>query len=576
MIKGLLTSTAKSAATNTAKQAVKKTTAGGMKKFAKGMTGKTSNEYRRDIIDGTESSGEYVSPEERKARFKGFTLGTKKQQDAPTAARLALPAGSDSDGGSKGAAGKLTDHLVKVKEYLEKLLVLENNAIGRLHDRILGTAREIDKDAADSEESKQERGKVKTKKKKDGPLMKGIKKKAGGIFDFLMTFGKAFVGFKLLEWLGDPANQQKVTDFVAFFQGVVKFIGDVGKAIGQGFTWTVDKLQEGVQLVKDTFTKLGEFFSFQWFDQEAFQEQLDTITKVFTEGIPKLFDDLKNWLLVDLPEMFAGISSTVGDFFQPVTNFFTETIPNMLDELTETVGNLFDPVTSFFTETIPNFFNEITSNVFGRIKKLFGLVSGDEESDEEIYGSRANNKAEKGGLLTGPRHSGGGVPIEAEGGEYILNRKATAGMEQTMPGFLDAINFGRFPASGSSKSIRPTFKSGGYVSPTFNAGTTNIISTGSGSSFNPSFTIAPKFAMGGKVPVASTKIVGGRNANGIKLNIAQNNSNNINLSGLSTDNVIINDQGTHFTAGAEETAFDSGSLGDNLPPFHQCVYGVRL
>ena len=588
MIKGLLTSASKSGVTNTAKSAVKKTAAGGMKKFAKGMTGQTSADYKARV-EGKDESGEYLSPEERKARFKGFTLGTKKQKDAPTAARLALPAGSDSDtGGSKGATGKLTDHLVKVKEYLEKLLVLENNAIGRLHDRILGTAREIDKDAAEAEESKQERGKVRTKKKKDGPLMKGVKKKAGGIFDFLMTFGKAFVGFKLLEWLGDPANQQKVTDFVAFFQGVVKFIGDVGKAIGEGFTWTIDKLKEGVQLIKDTVTKLGEFFGFEWFDGEAFKEQLDTITKVFTEGIPKLFDDLKNWLLVDLPDMINGIGESIGNFFEPVTSFFTETIPNMLDELTETVGNLFDPVTTFFTETIPNLFNEITENVFGRIKKLFGLVGDDEESDEDLYGSRAT--AEKGGLLRGPRHSGGGVPIEAEGGEYVLNRNATAGIEKTMPGFLDAVNFGRFPASGASKSIRPKFNSGGFVSPTFNAGdivrnTSNSFSSTTNTPITvaPKFemggevpSIIPKFEMGGEVPVQSNRIVRGTNSNSIKLDIAQNISNNINLQELGADKVIINDQGTHFTAGAEETAFDSSSLGDNLPPFHQCVYGVRL
>lgn len=35
-------------------------------------------------------------------------------------------------------------------------------------------------------------------------------------------------------------------------------------------------------------------------------------------------------------------------------------------------------------------------------------------------------KAETGGLLIGARHSQGGIPIEAEGGEYIVNRKATS------------------------------------------------------------------------------------------------------------------------------------------------------
>ena len=91
--------------------------------------------------------------------------------------------------------------------------------------------------------------------------------------------------------------------------------------------------------------------------------------------------------------------------------------------------------------------------------------------------------------------------------------------------------------------------------------------------------IIPKFEMGGEVPVRSNRIVRGRNANGIKLNIAQNTSNNINninLQEVGADKVIVTEGPSHFTAGAEETAFDSSSLGDNLPPFHQCVYGVRL
>ena len=45
---------------------------------------------------------------------------------------------------------------------------------------------------------------------------------------------------------------------------------------------------------------------------------------------------------------------------------------------------------------------------------------------------------------------------------------------------------------------------------------------------------------------------------------------------MGTDQLIIQEAPAHFTTGAEETAFDTSSLGDNLPPMHQCVYGVRL
>ncbi len=566
MIKGLLTSASKSGATNTAKQAVKKTAAGGIKKFAKGMIGQTSADYKARV-EGKGEDGEYLSPEERKARFKGFTLGTKKQKDTPTAARLALPSGSDdATGGSKGPAAKLTDHLVKVREYLEKLLVLENNAIGRLHDRILGTAREIDDAAADAEEAKQERGKVRGARKKDGPIMKGIKKKAGGIFDFLMTFGKMFVGFKLLQWLGDPANQVKVTAFIEFFQGVIKWVGDVAKAIGTGITWTVDKLKEGIEIAKETVAKLGEFFSFEWFDKEAFQEQLDSIVKIFTEGIPKLFEELNTWLTVDLPEMFAGISESVGNFFEPVTNFFTETIPNMFGEISTTVGDFFSPMTTFITETIPDIFNEIIGNVSKKISQLFGF--DDDESDVEFE----RPKKEKGGLLKGRSHNEGGIPIEAEGGEYILNKEAAQGIEKTMPGFLDRMNFGMFPANkpvGNRTISKPSFHFGGYVGPSFTGGT--------GSTFNSNVNLTvPKYELGGQVNATTTVIPSrNRSISALRLDVAQKTSNTIDL-GMGTDQLIIQEAPAHFTTGAEETAFDTSSLGDNLPPMHQCVYGVRL
>ena len=539
MIKGLLNSA--SSMNNIGNKS------GGLQKFMKGMTGKTSADYQARVM-GVGEKGEYLSPDERKARFKGFTLGTKSVKNTPTAARLALPAG-ESDSG--GATGKLTDHLAKVTQYLEKLLVLENNAIDRLHDRILGTSREIDTDAAEAEEKKQERGKVKGRRKKDSGLMKGIKKKAGGIFDFLMQFGKVFVGFKLLEWLSDPSNHVKVTTFVNFFSGVIEFVGKVAKAIGTGIMWTVEKLGDGINLIKDTVNKLGEFFSFEWFDVEGIQESFEDVTKIFTEGIPKVFEDINNFLLEDLPDMFSGMGESIAEFFKPLTDFLT-------------VG-------------LPTLFNDVVAGVFNKVKELFGF--GDDEKDEsalfeamenetDLEGNTSENTEsyEKGGLLRGPRHSGGGVPIEAEGGEYVLNRNATAGIERSMPGFLDSMNFGSFPAGGSGVS-RPTYKFGGYVGSKFNAG--GIVRNYNLPSISPTINLStPKMESGGLVVPSLSSQTGGR------LSVAQVVSNNILMEG-GDGKVVIHEQGSHFTSNAEQTAFDSDSLGNCEPPMKQCLYGVR-
>lgn len=57
-------------------------------------------------------------------------------------------------------------------------------------------------------------------------------------------------------------------------------------------------------------------------------------------------------------------------------------------------------------------------------------------------------KAEKGGLLQGASHAAGGVKIEAEGGEYIINKRATS---QWLP-LLEAINMPKF-ANGGQVSV---------------------------------------------------------------------------------------------------------------------------
>ena len=555
MIKGLLNSA--SSMNNIGNKS------GGLQKFMKGMTGKTSADYQARVM-GVGEKGEYLSPEERKARFKGFALGTQSVKKTPTAARLALPAAqSDSGGGT----GKLTDHLAKVTQYLEKLLVLENNAIDRLHDRVLGTSREIDTDAAEAEEKKQERGKVKGRRKKDSGLMKGIKKKAGGIFDFLMQFGKVFVGFKLLEWLSDPANLVKVTTFVNFFSGVIEFVGKIAKAIGTGISWTIEKLGDGINLIKDTVNKLGEFFSFEWFDVEGLQESFEDVTKIFTEGIPKVFEDINNFLLEDLPDMFSGMGESIAEFFKPLTDFLTTGLPTL--------------------------FNDVVSGVFSKVKELFGF-SDDEKDESDLFeaienetdleGNTSENTEsyEKGGLLRGPRHSGGGVPIEAEGGEYVLNRNATAGIERSMPGFLDSMNFGTYPARGSGVS-RPTYKFGGYVGSKFNAG--GIVRNYNLPSISPTINLStPKMESGGLVPninLSTPKMESGglvvpslSNQTGGRLSVAQVVSNNILMEG-GDGKVVIHEQGSHFTSNAEQTAFDSDSLGNCEPPINQCLYGVR-
>ena len=74
--------------------------------------------------------------------------------------------------------------------------------------------------------------------------------------------------------------------------------------------------------------------------------------------------------------------------------------------------------------------------------------------DENIQQIKATEFA-LGGFINGPSHSMGGVPIEAEGGEYIIRKSA---VQQYGKEFFDSINRGQSTVSGV-----PMYQNGGMV-----------------------------------------------------------------------------------------------------------------
>lgn len=67
---------------------------------------------------------------------------------------------------------------------------------------------------------------------------------------------------------------------------------------------------------------------------------------------------------------------------------------------------------------------------------------------------------EQGGVINGPRHAGGGVMVNAEGGEFIVNRTATA---RNLP-LLHAINGSKFEQGGQVPNLQnfPEYRSNFY------------------------------------------------------------------------------------------------------------------
>jgi hypothetical protein len=101
-----------------------------------------------------------------------------------------------------------------------------------------------------------------------------------------------------------------------------------------------------------------------------------------------------------------------------------------------------------------------------------GILSGAAiiRANQNIQGINAQ-QYEKGGLLRGPRHSQGGIPIEAEGGEFIFSRKATAGIG------IDTLN-------SVNDFYTQRFATGGPINP-FPATQTTAASTAQATALNP-------------------------------------------------------------------------------------------
>ena len=81
------------------------------------------------------------------------------------------------------------------------------------------------------------------------------------------------------------------------------------------------------------------------------------------------------------------------------------------------------------------------------------------------YGSKVGRPSKKyptGGMLNGAPHEEGGIPIEAEGGEYIV--QADSVNEDTLP-VLELINeLGTFPIEDAMDRVE-NYQLGGQVQP---------------------------------------------------------------------------------------------------------------
>ena len=87
--------------------------------------------------------------------------------------------------------------------------------------------------------------------------------------------------------------------------------------------------------------------------------------------------------------------------------------------------------------------------------KISGFVDSSinkgKKEKSRLKGSK-RNKAEHGGKMNGPSHDKGGIPIEVEGGEYVIKKKSVNA--STEP-YLEYLNkHGKLPPSNDARKRR--------------------------------------------------------------------------------------------------------------------------
>ena len=166
-------------------------------------------------VFGKDQSGEYVSPEERKRRFK---LGDK-QPEGELAKDVVEPPAQDA---------QKSPMLEGIKSPLKAIA----ESIDRIKDSLTGQSKvqeDAVEDARKSDEEKEAKKRESGLEKFLGPvkaagekIIAPVKSIFGKIFDFIKTIFLGRIAFKLFEWFSNPANTDKITSIFKFIADFIK------------------------------------------------------------------------------------------------------------------------------------------------------------------------------------------------------------------------------------------------------------------------------------------------------------------------------------------------------------------
>ncbi len=191
----------------------------------------------------------------------------------------------------------------------KRLIEIEEENKRRLEQQILDFARSSEKQSRSAEQSGQEKSKEKAGK---NPIIEGGKKAFKGIFGFIADIVKAFITYKILDWISKPENTKAIQNTIQFFMNVGKLLGIIGKfVIGPIFNIVKELATGGLKLFGEIIEAVINIFSLKWLTNPLeFLKDLMDIPKILVETTFKVIHSVIDFLTFGL---VRTASETIGN-----------------------------------------------------------------------------------------------------------------------------------------------------------------------------------------------------------------------------------------------------------------------
>ena len=209
--------------------------------------------------------------------------------------------------------------LQQVKSTTDQILEVEVRDLGSKKEEVKNTKEQIrdeqkllEQEKKQEEQDKQEQSKAK-KRKKSNPIVSAAKKTVGGLWSFLSGLLGDFIKYKILDWISDPKNKEKILGIVKFFQ---KLPG----------LWTSFK----ERYIDPWWNFLSKFIGGNF---KIFKSFLTVFTDIFTL---KFFTDPKEFLnnLLNIPKtLLEVVPGIIGSLLDAVTGETIKTIGELVDKI---------------------------------------------------------------------------------------------------------------------------------------------------------------------------------------------------------------------------------------------------